>query len=347
MPVLRDHSAAPLGAAAPIARAAAAEARAARRAAVLARDLFHPDEARLDDRTRAAARALLAGHVQVVERAVRLGAARRLTRWGEPAAAEWIARDASALDRLEAAGVLADAELVAELVARAELAQLARDLPALAGAPDRPSLLVRLAECPEAPVAEAAAALLAAANSAGTAAPLSDDLQPRLAWWVAAALAEAAEPRHALALAEAAAELLAGPPAPDEVRAAIHLAAAVAAHPDELPDLLAECLGDRQPVLFAAFLAEALALPFDEARSVLIDRDGARLALCLRAAGLERPAIARIGVALAGADPRRDLERFADELDEVAALAPVDAVAALAPLALPLAFRRARRELGQ
>ena len=56
--------------------------------------------------------------------------------------------------------------------------------------------------------------------------------------------------------------------------------------------------------------------------------------LALRAAGLGRAAIARIALALADADPRRDIEAFADDLDGIVAVSAEAARAALAPLTL-------------
>lgn len=345
MPVPRDHLPASHGAAA-LARKAGREARHQRLLVGLAADLFHPEEARLDDRTRARARELLAETVAVWERALRVGAARRLTAWGEEEVSERLsASGSSVLNELLDAGVLADPDFAAALVGCTELSRLAGDLPAARHSPERPSLLARLSECPEPAIAEAATAMLAAANMTPATA-LSDEWAGRLVWWVAAALAARSdEPSLALALAETAEELLVSPPKRDAERVAAALASAIAARPDELPDLLVESLGDRQPALFIAFLAEALELATDEVRSALLDRDSTQLLLCLRAAAVGREAIALMGVALAEADPRRDLERFADLLDEVAALAPAAARAALAPLALPLAFRRARREL--
>ena len=52
-----------------------------------------------------------------------------------------------------------------------------------------------------------------------------------------------------------------------------------------------------------------------------------------------------IGLALADADPRRDIESFADALDSIASVAVDDARAAIAPLAMHREVRAALRAL--
>ena len=330
---------------APVARAVAADARAAVRLADEARDLLLPEDTRLDDRLRAALNARLRAVVGVIEREVRLGAARRLSAMGAGAAAETLLdRADTVLARLRRTKLLDDAELMAELIGSTRLALLASALPD--GAPsgaDRPSLVVRLAECPEPDVARAAAALLTVTNAqADAAAPFPEPLRARLIWAVAAALrGELDERRADHALADAAAALVVDAPGETVDSTSLRLATAIAARPDELAGLLVETLGDRRAALFTAMLATASALSFTDARAIVTDPDGARLWLLLRAQGLERPVIARIGVALAAADPSRDLDRFADEIDEVMAVSPETAAATFAPLALPSEYRRA------
>jgi hypothetical protein len=328
--------------------ATAASARATQRREHAAADALMPDDARLDERTRAAVRGRLAALVGTIERELRIGAARRLSQRGAGDAAAALATSpAPLLDKPANAGVLAGPDLVAELVDQAALAQLAADLhAAIDEGSDRPSLLVRLADCPEPPVAQAAATLLAAINGTRSGdASIGAPHHAELCWTVAAMLARDSGGVADQAIVEAALELLSALPAPNEQQAAGALARAIAAQPDELPDLLIEALGNRAPSLFVALLAEALALPESEVREFLLDRDAARLIVALRAAGLARGVIARIGVALAQADPRRDLERFADLLDAAVTLDPADALAALAPLAWPQPFRRARLRL--
>lgn len=66
----------------------------------------------------------------------------------------------------------------------------------------------------------------------------------------------------------------------------------------------------------------------------MLEPEGDRLWLALRAAALGRPTIARIALALADADPRRDIDSFADDLDAIAAVPVEGARSALAPLTL-------------
>jgi hypothetical protein len=74
---------------------------------------------------------------------------------------------------------------------------------------------------------------------------------------------------------------------------------------------------------------------------MVLASDGAQLWVALRALALPREAIARVGVALCEADPRRDVEAFAEQLDAIMAIATDDARAALAGLRLPGDFRAA------
>ena len=72
-----------------------------------------------------------------------------------------------------------------------------------------------------------------------------------------------------------------------------------------------------------------------------------RLWLVLRVARLDRDDIARIGLALCDADPRRDVDGFADRLDAIAGIAPEAAAEALATARLHHDFRRAVIALAQ
>ena len=209
---------------------------------------------------------------------------------------------------------------------------------------------------------------------------LPAELHHKLVWWVAAALREPQAGRTDIAaldraLAEAAQrnlgahEVRAGsvippsaPPATggqgggaaagphpagahDEGErleaAALRLAAALDPAPADLPVLLVEALGDRRVALFIALLAHGLGIGYDAAREIALDPGGERLWLACRALDLPREAIARIGLRLAEGDARRDLERFADELDHVAAIPPATAQAAIAPLKLHPDYRTA------
>ncbi len=94
-------------------------------------------------------------------------------------------------------------------------------------------------------------------------------------------------------------------------------------------------------------LARATGLDYDQIRAVLLDPTGDELWLVLRAAALDRPTIARIGLSLADADPQRDIESLADRLDAIVAIPPAEALAALAPLTIHADLRRAIAELAR
>jgi hypothetical protein len=94
-------------------------------------------------------------------------------------------------------------------------------------------------------------------------------------------------------------------------------------------------------VLFIALLGHALGVPYALARDLVLDPAGERLWLALRALEIGREGVAQIGYALSEADPRRDLEKFADTLDTIAGIAPAEARAALAPLKLDPDYRAA------
>ncbi|MGI4731542.1 MAG: DUF2336 domain-containing protein [Janthinobacterium lividum] len=316
------------------------------------RELAVPDDHRPDERLRAMLRTRFAAAIAPIERDLRLGAAARLAAMQAAAAAERLLDDAepvvSALTTLAATD---DPSILADLLADVRLEALAEALPAgmPAGAglnADQPSLLVRLVGCPEPDVAAAASELLAVQSRRGaTVAPvLPPATRERLVWWTAALLRVRLgdDPRADHALVEAASDLLVETPGAVSVAAAaMRLAGLVHARPDELPMLLLEALGDRQPVLFVALLAQASGLDFEAVRAALTDVAGDRLWLLLRAQDMDRSTIARIGVALADADARRDLDRFVAALDAAMAIAPERAAAVFAAATLHPAYRAA------
>ena len=323
-------------------RAAAARARAGQRLAGAITDLFLADDARLDERTRLALAARLAETVGGIETELRRQAARLLAaRGAAPLAESLLAGDGgTAMERLARAGLLQDETLIDELIAQVRHDQLAAALRSGDG-PEATSLLVRLAGVPDRVVATAARALLVADSRDGPSLPA--ELQHRLIWWVAAAIRPArAEPDADRAIAEAATRSLAGHDEGERTGAvAMRLAAAIDARADEVAPLLVEVLGDRRLSLFTAVLAHAVGLDFDQARALVLEPEGERLWLALRVLQLDRPTIARIALALADADPRRDIEAFADRLDAVAAVDPAEARLALAPETLDRDFRAA------
>lgn len=339
-------------------RAAAADSRADARLAVAIDDFFLPDEARLDDRLRGLIAATLGSLVAAVEGALRQHAVRLLVQRDEPEAAAALERTGlPVLDRLVAAGLVRDADLMRELIARVRQDLMADHLPSEAPADsDTPSLLSRLATHADSVVAAGAMALLAAEarrramqdNGPTHQTDLPADLHHRLVWWVAAALREhfndtgAASAAIDRSLAEAAMRSLAAHDESDRLEAAaMRLAIAFDASPRELPPLLVEALGDRRIALFIALLAHALGVDFAQARAVVLDPVADRLWLVLRALELDRADIARIALALSEADPRRDIEAFADALDCIAATPTETARRALSTLKLHPDYRAA------
>lgn len=347
------------GAEALIARATTAETRVRRDLAVAIDDFFLPEAARLDERTRAALGLLLRAMVDAVEADLRGCAAELLTGWGE----ETLAGVLNALDRstfatLAHSALLRNPELMAELIARVRQDAIGAALPMQApDDPEQPSLINRFVQHPDQVLAnEAMGVLVAESRRRGSpdAGRLSQtdlpaDLHHRLLWWVAAALrrtpALAAVDRYLLldrALCEAAQRALAAYDDGDRLEAAaLRFAAALDPQPEELAELLVESLGDRRLVLFTALLAHALSLSYPAARDLVLDPGAERLWLGLRALDLDREAIAHIGYALCEADPRRDIEQFADLLDTIAAIAPEQARDAVASLRLHPEYRAA------
>ncbi|WP_425229831.1 hypothetical protein [Sphingomonas sp.] len=330
------------------ARAAAARARADARLRVAIDDLLLPDDGRLDERTRLRLFQLLTETIGGIETALRGQAARLLTARGAARSAESVLRGGQgAATRLLGAGLLRDEALVEALAAEVRARLLTEALPAVAAGIDEPSLLVRLAAVPDRVVAAAARALLAVDGADGV--TLSAELQHRLVWWTAAAIRPADDVAEVdRAIAEAAVRSLG---AHDEGLgsgvAAMRLAQAIDARPDELAPLLVEALGDRRLTLFTAVLAHAIGLCFAETLALVLESEGERLWLALRAAQLDRATIARIALTLSDADPRRDIEAFADDIDRIAAVKPAEARLALAPETLEPDFRAAIRALAR
>lgn len=337
-PPLTDPAA---GVTAMLARAGGADAAEARRLETAIDDFLLPEDARLDDETRAAVAERVASAVEAIER--------EIVAFAERASGQRLS--GGVLDRLLASGLLRDAALMGELIARARQALLAEALRRTVPFSDQSNLLARLLDCPDGVVAAAAAALLGAENRARAGrVELSEPVSVRLVWWVAAAMREHAppDPTFDRILAEAAARSIAAAARVDRSdEVATRLAAAVDARHDELGDLLAGALADARPVLFFAAVAHAASLDIAEARAIALDRDGDRLWLVLRAQGLGRAEIARIGLLLCEADRRRDVEAFADLLDTVAVVERDAAGAVLAPMRLHPEFRAALRALAR
>ena len=313
-------------------------------------DLFLPDDARLDDRVRTRVSQVLTVLVEAIETDLRRHAARVLAGAGDTARAEAVLERRAVFARLARAGLLRDVDLIDELLARVRMDVMAEALPTATSTQDAPSLLVRLTEAPDTVVSKAASALLQAlnrrqtANETGTAEPASlpADVQHRLVWRVAAALREGDDAQRDRAIAQAAVRSLAAYDEGDRPEAlAMRLAAAIDARPTELSPLLLEALGDRNLQVFAGVLAHALAMDQDQIRAMIVEPEGERLWLGLRAVSLDRSTIAHVALALSEADPRRDIEAFADRLHAIAAVPADEAAAALAPFGLDHDFRAA------
>jgi hypothetical protein len=335
---MRDASA--IDASELLARAAAAELCAQSGLQVTIDDFFLPEDNRLDERSRSALSALLHGLVAAVESQIR--------RHGGNLTPDPV------FGRLMRSGLLRDPELMAELIGRVRQELLGHELPV--HAPDdleRPSLINRFVEHPDRVVAASAMALLIAESRRRTSpdagqlvqTDLPAELHHRLVWWVAAALREASgDPTAALdhALSEAAMRSLAAYDEGDRLEtSAMRFALAVNPQRGALSELLVEALGDRRIVLFIALLGHALGVDYAIAREMVLDVGGERLWLALRALEMPRAAVAQVGYALCEADPRRDLESFAEMLDAIASIEPIQARAALTPLRLHPDYRAA------
>ncbi|TGX49630.1 DUF2336 domain-containing protein [Sphingomonas gei] len=348
-----------------LASATAAETRVPLALAVAIDDFFLPDEGRLDERTRIALALLLRALIDTIEADIREHGAQSLSSRGESRLAASVLRtEAGVFERLFHSGLLRDAGLMAELIARVRQDAIAAALPMSApDDPRRPSLVNRFVQDPDRALAGGAMAVLVAESRRRggpdvaqlTYTDLPAELHHRLVWWVTAALrerigdvADGALPALDRALSDAAQRSLA---AYDEggrlEAAAMRFAAAIDAPADSLPQLLVEALGDRRIVLFIALLAHALGVGYPLAREIVLDSTAERLWLALRALDLGRETVAQIGFALCEADPRRNVERFADRLDSIIAIPVDDAREAIAPLRLDPDYRAAMLALAR
>lgn len=323
---------------------------------VAVHDIFLSQPGRLDDRTRAAVLRLAEATVDAVEQRIAGLAARTLNERDQREAAAVLESNRSlAWPRLLGAGLMRDAEMIAALIAQARIDLLDDSLTTLRAHDAGPTVVVSLVEHADAGWSNAAVRYLVADSLRRLAAGERDAMLPaplrsRLTWWVAAALRErlgalgGAEADRALS--EAALRCLEDDHSSDGIEsAAIRLAVLLGAVPGQRGDWMLRAMESARSTLFVALLAEALGTDFCEARGMLLDSESERLWLALRAAGLPRDAIARIGFLLSEADPARDLPALIEWLDPLAALDPVVAQEALAELRLPRDFRAAVRTL--
>lgn len=352
-----ESSRGPIADAAPILeRSRAAFRRASARLSTEIEDLRLSDAARLDDRTRAAVAGIMSGLVQDIAARIAATAEARLADEG---VAHLISATPKTVARLSESGLLHDRELMTELLSQVRHALLAEALATNRPPGAQASLMARYVDHPDDRLRMAATHYLLAksrrlAPGARHAVDLPPDMFRRLAWLVAAALRQAfpadshGQAAVDRALAWATQQLLMTEAQPTRLDlAAMELAAAIDRQHAGNSGPLIDALEEGRVALFIAIIAHGLSIDFAEARTLVLDPDGDRLWLALRAQDLDRADVARIALALSDADPRRDIEAFADELDGIAAISPVAARDALAPLSLDPDFRAALRMLEQ
>lgn len=127
----------------------------------------------------------------------------------------------------------------------------------------------------------------------------------------------------------------------------MRLAKALAPEEDELPVLVVEAVSDRRIALATALIARALGADYSAVREAVLDPEGERLWLTLRALDFDSRTIARVGYLLCEADARRSTEAFADMLGDLMAVPQERAAEAIAELRLPHAYRDAIHVLRQ
>ncbi len=346
-----------------IARAARDGARADRRLQTIAADLAAQDRDRLDDRTRAAFGALMTSLIETIGNEIAQHAARTLRSDGGDDLADALLA-AAPDDRRLIACLIEDKAVLREIDGRVRQDLLAAALvPRERDDPDRPSLLPRLASERDPMIAGPAMAMLLALSrrtapldgSQLARTDLSAEAHHCFVWHIAAELgARAGAPDVAWAamldraLVGAAERSLAAHDEGIRLEAtAMKLAAALASTGRGGAATAIEALDDRLLALFIALVAEELALDYDAVRDAALDPDGTRLWLMLRASGMERDEIGRVGVALANADRRRSADGLADVLDSVAGLDPQAARGTFVDDRLPHAYRAAHAALAK
>lgn len=335
--------------------AADAERAAEQRMAVAVEDIFLSQPGRLDDRTRAATLRLAEATIGATEQQLSGDAARALMAVGRREAAAVLGSNRSlAWPRLLDAGLMRDAELIGALIAQARVDLLDESLAALR-APDAGMTIVTML-IEHGDTAQRAAASdylltdgLRRVGAEGRRAILPAAVQARIVWWVAAALRERLGGDGGVeadaALCEAAQHRIARAGEGQIREAAARLVRAMAPSDGNRGTLMVRALESARTPLFAALLAEAIGVDADAALSLVLDSASDRLWLALRAAGLNRDAIARAGFLLSEADRERDLTMLIEVLDPLGALDPEAAAEAIATLRLPRDFRAAVRAL--
>ncbi|MCM8730164.1 DUF2336 domain-containing protein [Hephaestia sp. GCM10023244] len=320
------------------------------------------DDDRLDDRTRAAFGLLLVSLIGTIRGELVAQTVPMLRAGGEAALAD-ILRTERGHDHRLSTIVLADPVVLRELDGRVRQDLLTEALVSHErDDSERPSLLPRLASERDPMIAGPAMTMLLALSrrtvprtgGALASTDLSAEAHHRFVWHVAADLRDAAGTitdaqgtaldRALIAAAER--SLAAHDEGTGLEPSAIRLAAALASARRGGAQVAVEAIGDRLLALFIALVAEETGLDYHQVRDAVLDRDSARLWLMLRAMGMERAALGRVGLALVAADQRRSIDVLADDLDAIADLDPVAARATFADQTLPAAYREARAALG-
>ena len=356
-----------VGASQLLARGAGDDVGADRRILASIADYFVDDDDRIDDQSRSRLAAMLSTLIHAIERELRQFAARQLSAVGTDGLAALLGDDnLVVLDRLSASGGLRDGPLMRELLARARQDILTSSLPANATEDAaRPEILIQLRDVADAVVASAASALhvaearrrFAPESGAMHRSDLPAELHHQLVWAATAAIREhilsragAEDATGALdrALTDSALRNFATHDEGARLEAAaMRLARALDLSSDELPSMLTQSIADRRLALFIALLAHALRIDYGIVREIVVDPISDRLWFMLRRLGLERASIGAIGLALCEADPRRDIEKFADMLDSIMVLSPEAANIALSTLTLHPDFRSAVQALAK
>jgi len=335
-------------------------------------DLFLPDGGRLRDVQRVMMAQLLAKLVRAVEDDVRHRLIGRIA--GPSGAAIDAALGAEGIEivtpALLRAGVLRDAEFVAALLRRADEHRLGRALRiAAARAVEGDSLPIRplideLLPGDDPELAEAAMAYLVADSRrfdrfqdpllART--DLSAELQHRLVWWAAAALRDYLIRIHRLpaataddALTQAATQSLAGYDEGATLESRAMQLARLLNTAGRLDDaIVARALAEGRLALVAAGLAVRAGIPFAPAWDMLVEPEGDRLVVLLRAVGATRAAAADIVLRLVqanGGDGSDGGAGVAARMEAFDALNPGEARSAILLWRLDDGYRRAIAQL--
>jgi uncharacterized protein (DUF2336 family) len=322
-------------------------------------ELFLPADSRLTDQQRITMARLLAGLVSAVEDDLR----RRLIELLDAEAPDGL-KAALAIARIEIAGpilenaqVLRDADLVAVLLRRADEHRLASAL-VLRAAPRElgAGLIDQLLDATDPGVAAAAMGLLIAesrrfdhfGDPVVARTELPAELQHRLVWWVAAALRTYMISRHGLdpvaadrATVAAASAMLAGYDEAVTLEGRAFELAARLNRAGGIDDaLLVRALTEGRLAFLAAALGLRAGIDASAAWDMIVDSEGSRLAVLLRAIGCGRDAAAEILLRLALVD-RRAEEGVADRIDAFDDLDHDRAASAIRPWRLDGEYRRA------